>query len=105
MLKPTLLSFALAIALGGTAHAFDNDPAHFRADPLQWARRFILPGCLKNAPVPDERAFDACECQAREISERITEQDVANVNDAPENIILYRFKRGAPPSKSGAKPR
>ena len=76
-MKRLALAAALACALTPPAVAFDADPAHFRADPQAWVRNTLMPTC--KTPAADMVA--ACDCMVPLIAERISEADVASVNN------------------------
>jgi hypothetical protein len=78
-MKRKLLCAALPI--GGALHpaaAWDADPASFRANPEAWVRATLLPKC--KAPKGAEE-IALCKCIVPDLAKRISEDDVAHVND------------------------
>lgn len=73
-----LASAASALVVASCASmAREATPSEFRANPHAWVRANIVPVCVKPA------ALDAiaCDCQVNAIASRITEADVAHINE------------------------
>jgi hypothetical protein len=77
-MKRLALAAAIACALTAPAVAFDADPASFRANPQAWVRNTLAPGC--KAPT-DPETVAQCDCMVPLLATRITEADVARVNE------------------------
>ena len=85
---------AALLWLAAPAAAWDADPAHFRADPVAWVRNTLMPACRAPADAPTAAQ---CDCMVPLFAARITEADVARVNDADfaERVKVIALGAGA----------